>query len=184
MKKRLLLCAAALLLLAGCARTYLSREKCEDLAFADAGVLRADVSSLQSELDGGTCEVEFIAGGWEYEYTVDRKDGGIVSAGKEQLPGQPAAQSPTGEQATPPEDGQASQPEEPAADTYLTEEEVRALVADRLPDADLAKLYLELDWDDGRRVYEGELRTQDMEYEFEIDALTGEFLSWEEEARG
>ena len=40
---------------------------------------------------------------------------------------------------------------------------------------------LELDVDDGRAVYEGELREGSTEYEFEIDAVTGSFLKWEQE---
>ena len=35
--------------------------------------------------------------------------------------------------------------------------------------------------DDGRLVYEGEMRSGAAEYEFEIDAVTGAVLSWEVE---
>ena len=37
------------------------------------------------------------------------------------------------------------------------------------------------DSDDGRDVFEGKLVYDGMEYEFKIDAGTGEFLEWEQE---
>lgn len=39
----------------------------------------------------------------------------------------------------------------------------------------------DLDKDNGRMEYEGEIRYGGMEYDFEIDAQTGEFLKWREE---
>ena len=49
----------------------------------------------------------------------------------------------------------------------------------KAPNATLVKL--EFDFDDGRAVYEGELRDGRMEYEFEIDAASGSFLKWEQD---
>lgn len=40
---------------------------------------------------------------------------------------------------------------------------------------------LEFDFDDGRAVYEGELREGRTEYDFEIDAATGNFIKWEQD---
>ena len=50
----------------------------------------------------------------------------------------------------------------------------------RAPKATLFKI--EFDYDDGRAVYEGELREGRWEYEFKIDASTGEFLKWEKDS--
>ena len=47
--------------------------------------------------------------------------------------------------------------------------------------ADAAFLEAEYDWDDGRMVYEVEFRAGGVEYEYEIDALTGEVVKYERE---
>ena len=36
--------------------------------------------------------------------------------------------------------------------------------------------------DDGRQIYEGKIIFDKMEYEFEIDAVTGEIISWQSES--
>ena len=42
-------------------------------------------------------------------------------------------------------------------------------------------IQMELELDDGYYVYEGDIIYQQKEYEFEIDANTGDFLKWSEE---
>ena len=39
-----------------------------------------------------------------------------------------------------------------------------------------------LETDDGRQVYEGEIRYNDKEYDFEIDAVSGDVVNWEEDS--
>lgn len=39
-----------------------------------------------------------------------------------------------------------------------------------------------LETDDGKQKYEGEIRYKGKEYDFDIDAVTGKVLDWEEEA--
>ena len=40
---------------------------------------------------------------------------------------------------------------------------------------------IELDYDDGRYKYEGDIIYERVEYDFEIDANTGDVLEWSEE---
>lgn len=47
-------------------------------------------------------------------------------------------------------------------------------------ESDVTKFKLETD--DGKQKYEGEIRYKGKEYDFDIDAVTGEVLEWEEEA--
>ena len=46
---------------------------------------------------------------------------------------------------------------------------------------DAVLVSIELDRDDRRSVYEGEIRDGRKEYEFEIDAVSGKFIKWEKE---
>ena len=45
----------------------------------------------------------------------------------------------------------------------------------------MRRFELELDREDGRMIYEIEFKHKSMEYEYEIDAITGELLRWKAE---
>jgi hypothetical protein len=65
----------------------------------------------------------------------------------------------------------------PAGGTMLTEAEARGLALAKVPGATSIKIHLE--FDDGRYVYEGEIIHGYNEYDFEIDAHSGQFLEWD-----
>ena len=51
-----------------------------------------------------------------------------------------------------------------------------------MPGAQERDIRIKTDREDGRDVYEGDILFGGREYDFEIDAETGAFLEWEEEA--
>ena len=57
-------------------------------------------------------------------------------------------------------------------------DEAAALALSRVEGAGNNNIKIELDWDDGRPIYEGEIRYGALEYEFEMDAYTGDFIEW------
>lgn len=61
--------------------------------------------------------------------------------------------------------------------TAISMEKAKQIALDKVPGASVKKI--ELDTDDGRTIYEGELQKGNMEYDFEIDASTGAILKWE-----
>ncbi len=67
----------------------IAREKALELAYADAGVQAAEVKRPEIELDEekGNCvyEIEFKAGGMEYEYTLDALTGEILERESEPI---------------------------------------------------------------------------------------------------
>ena len=68
-----------------------------------------------------------------------------------------------------------------AADVAISLEEARDIALARVDGATTSNISIELDRDDGWYVYEGEIFYNGMEYEFEIDADSGNILKWEEE---
>ena len=66
---------------------YIGDEKAKSIALSNAGLTAASVTGLISELDSddgaAVYEVEFIYGGYEYEYKIDAKSGAIIESDKE-----------------------------------------------------------------------------------------------------
>lgn len=69
------------------------------------------------------------------------------------------------------------------AQVAVSLEKATALALSRVSGATENDIQIELDYDDGHYVYEGEILYGQKEYEFEIDANTGTFLEWSEEKR-
>lgn len=68
-----------------------------------------------------------------------------------------------------------------AGNPALSLEEARNIALARVDGATEQNISVELDRDDGKCVYEGEIFYNGMEYEFEIDANSGNILKWEED---
>ena len=94
----------------------------------------------------------------------------------------------------PADDAQAGGAEQPADDSQgndtqnaqsgngqISLEEARDIALARVEGATASNISIELDHDDGWYVYEGEIFYNGMEYEFEIDASSGNILKWEED---
>lgn len=66
---------------------YIGDEKAKSIALSNAGLTAASVTGLISELDSddgaAVYEVEFIYGGYEYDYKIDAKSGAIIESDKE-----------------------------------------------------------------------------------------------------
>ena len=67
------------------------------------------------------------------------------------------------------------------ADVQISLEEATQIALERVPGATEQNISIHLDFDDGWYAYEGDIIYNRMEYEFEIDANTGNVLKWEHE---
>ena len=65
----------------------------------------------------------------------------------------------------------------------ITEEEAQAIALEHagLTEADISRLHIRTDWDDGRQEYDVEFHAGHLEYEYEIDFLTGKILSFDKD---
>ena len=196
MKKLIAVCLlAGLVALAGCnssqtaSASYIGVEAARSAALKDAGETEGDFTNATLEERDGTVyhAVEFTAGGAKYEYAVDALTGSIIEAKreggddrKESSASSAASRSQARSQSSTPkaESSQAS-----GTTGLITEEEAAQIAKEHAQVTDCTLLPVQLDRDDGRQVYDVEFYTADgKEYDYEIDAATGEVLSYDYDA--
>ena len=66
--------------------------------------------------------------------------------------------------------------------SYIGAKKAQQVIDDKLPGCVISEF--EMDWENGRMVYEGEAYLDGVEYEFEVDALTGEIVKWKQDGHG
>ena len=137
--------------------------KAQEIALAHAGVNAADATITKSKLDYDdgrqVYEIEWYANGAKYDYEIDAATGEIVNSGYEAKTVVGTGNSATVSEAT-------------AKQTALS----------RVSGATEKDIYeWKLDYDDGRPEYEGKIIYGGTEYEFTIDAASGNVTEWEAE---
>ena len=196
MKKLIAVCLlAGLVALAGCnssqtaSASYIGVEAARSAAVKDAGETEGDFTNATLEERDGTVyyDVEFTAGGAKYEYAGDALTGSIIEAKreggddrKESSASSAASSSQASSESSTPktESSQAS-----GTTGLITEEEAASIAKEHAQVTDCTLLPVQLDQDDGRQVYDVEFFTADgKEYDYEIDAATGEVLSYDYDA--
>lgn len=152
---------------------YISEQEAKQAAFDAAGVSEKDIEDLECELEWrrgcAVYDIEFEAGGTEYEYQIDALTGKVVEASKQMGPGNMHGQGN--------KNGQGSTN---AACISAQAARDKALEHAGVQLADASQLKCEFDRDDC--VYEIEFRAGNTEYEYEIDAKTGAVVKSEKEA--
>lgn len=144
----------------------ITEAEAKQIALDHAGVSESETERMRVKLgrDDGVQEYEvtFYVGNREYDYDINAATGEIRSHDSEI------------------DDDYVSSTE--AAGAAISEDEARATVVARVSGASASDVRLYLERDDGRLVYEGELIYNGTEYEFQIDATTGDVLDWESES--
>lgn len=191
----------------------LTAEEAKAKALAHAGLSASEVTFTKSKPDWENgkqiYDVEFYGNdGMEYDYEIDAYSGAVISADKDlevrpaqsgtgsagnntsgretagtqtaqqQTTQQQTAQQQTVQQQTPPAAG--------AGSTKLTVEEAKAKAlahAGLSASQTITFMKAELDWDDGKQIYDVEFYGSDgTEYDYEIDASTGAVIKYDTEA--
>ena len=197
-KKRLInilvLAVLACLVLAGCSSPTsvqaqpIGLEAAKAVALEDAGLSASQVSFTTTGLDRqGDTEyyaIDFTSGDSSYQYDIDAISGRVIECRISQGTAL-AAQDGSQTQAASTPAAQSSSAQTQSSGELIGEQAARdaALEHAGLTESQVTFLKTKLDREDGRQVYEVEFYTQDYkEYDYEIDALTGEVYSYDYDA--
>lgn len=144
----------------------ITEEEAKAIALSDAGVTEADLTNIRitQDVDDGVSvyDVEFYVGNKEYDYEIQTADGTIRSQDADIE--QDFLNSTTND-----------------TSSLISKEEASKIVLAKVEGATEQNLRIALDTENGQQVYEGEIRFQGMEYEFELNANTGDILEWSKE---
>lgn len=159
------------------AQETLTQAEAEAIALEHAGLTREEVTGLRSEYDveRGTPEwdVDFRSGDWEYDYEVNARTGSVIKGEKEYDPVKVKPAAPE----------KPATPKKPAETKTLTGEEAQAIAMKHagLTAAEVTGLRSEYDVDRGISHWDIDFRSGDWEYDYEVNAKTGEVLKSEKE---
>lgn len=161
------------------AARYITADRARELALAHAQVAAGEAVFLKTKLDreDGHCvyEVEFYCGDTEYDCELDTLTGQVLKFGHE-LECYDIHYAHQGSHHKDHHDDHASAGVT-AAD-LIGEGEARAIALKQAPQGTQV-VKCKLDFDDGRYVYEVELRKDLVEYECDVHAVTGVILDWD-----
>jgi len=142
-------------------------EKAKEIAMSHAGVSAGSVSFVKAKLDYEdgvkVYDIEFYSGNVEYDYEINAATGAIVSFDQDienyAIPTQPAA-APT-----------------QAAASGISADRAKQIALSHAGVSGASFTKVELDTDDGVRVYEIEFKVGNVEYDYDIDATSGAIIS-------
>ena len=143
----------------------ITKDKAKSIALQDAGVKESDTQFLwvKEDYEDGRAvyDVEFYANGTEYDYEIEKSSGRILNSDYDI-------------EHYSPNNGSGNT-------TTISLEKARSIALAKVPGASASDVRIHLDRDDERQIYEGEIYYNRMEYEFEMDAATGNFIEWSAE---
>ncbi|MBO5273368.1 MAG: PepSY domain-containing protein [Clostridia bacterium] len=159
---------------------YIGEAAAKSTALMSAGVTEADITEYDCELecdDGRTFyEIDFKAGGYEYDCKIDAFTGEVLCFDKDR---DDDYRSPA--QTTPAETNALET--KPAAPTYIGADRAKSIAFSHagITVSDISDLECELDVDNGRVGYEISFEAGEYDYEYYIDAITGEIIKSEKD---
>ncbi len=145
---------------------YIGEVQAKTIALEHAQIIESSVSYIYCALDydDGVAEynVEFWVDGVEYDYDISAKTGTILKYDHDNE-----------YTYSPPISGDST--------TYITEANAKSIVAEHsgLSEAEMSFIMCKLDFDDGVPEYEIEFLNGNVEYDYDINAITGEITSYD-----
>ena len=143
-----------------------TEDEARKTALSDAGVTEEQITGIRVKKDHDdgrqVYDVEFYSDNKEYDYEIDASTGEILSSDFEI-------------------ENDFNKDSASDLNPAVSQEEASAAALAKVQGASEKDLRIKLDDDDGKMIYEGDIYYNGTEYEFEIDAATGDFLEWSEE---
>lgn len=155
---------------------YISIEKAKTIALESVGVSSEKASFTKTELDeddqNPVYEIEFYTGVNAYEFEINALNGDILEKKSEALHADGTSQSSSAAA------GSQSSNQNASSANFIGIDKAKSIALSQAgisaSNATFTKTHL--DSDDNMQIYEVEFISQNTEYEFEIDAYTGEIL--------
>ena len=155
---------------------YIGEDAAKTTALTRAGLAESDVEAIRVRLDYDDGRAEYDVEFWlrtdtgaaEYDYEIDALTGEVLAFDYDAEDYNAA---------------QAAQTAPAASGAAITAEEAKQIALEHagVNEADIRALELETDRDDGRTVYEFSWKVGWTEYDYDIDAATGEILSYSQD---
>ena len=162
-------------------------ERAKQIALSHAGLSQGSVSFVKAELDYEdgvkVYDIEFYSGNVEYDYEINAASGAIISVDRDienySIPTAAPAPAPTpAPTAAPtPAPTAAPAPTQPAAPSNISAERAKQIALSHAGVGGASFTKVELDTDDGAAVYEIEFKVDNVEYDYEINAVSGAIIS-------
>ena len=182
-------------------KAYIGEDNAWAIALTHARLTAADISDCYMEMDyelgAFVYELEFHCGDHDYEYYIHATDGSVVTHDKERcdekhdhdkhhhgpydvMPIPSEESSPADSTQAAPTETSAPAPTSPAA---ISDAEAKgfALAHAGASEQDIYDYYCDLDEDDGILIYEIEFSWKGYDYDYEVDAVTGEIREFDKE---
>lgn len=147
------------------AKSQITLKKAKKIALKHAGYKSSEVTFSKAKLDhddgNSVYDIEFYNGSKEYDYEIDAKTGKILEYDYE------IEENYTGKKST----------------NLITEKKAQTIALNhaKLKESEIDYIKVKLDDDDGKTVYEVEFYKGNLEYNYEINAKTGDILEWDKE---
>lgn len=151
----------------GNSASWIGVDQAKSIALNNAGLRESDVTFLKAKLDhdDGRYEydIEFYSANAEYDYEIDAVTGAILEYDYDvehhTIPGQTANNN-------------------QGNNSYIGDARAKSIALSNagLRESDVVFIKVKLDYDDGRDVYEVEFYNGNTEYDYEIDAVSGDIL--------
>lgn len=160
----------------------LAEKKVLSSVYKDAGVKEKDVILVKCELDEDDSfwvyEVEFYTEDSGYDYEVNAENGEILSRDTERF-----EKEGTGDEKDKANEKGEKKENRKQSKDFVTEEKAlkNACKTAEVKQAEASGVECELDEEDGVWIYELSFRVGRAEYEFEIDAQSGDVLAWQQD---